>query len=117
MENINNKLILAALSVLILSGCQNHTKPPTYYPGYYQEAKYHPARYERPYYDYYGNYHAGYIAAPYEEAGRWHRAAIITTDNIGKTAYIVDPVQMEQLAEKDAAHIAADRNTVDAVVK
>ena len=116
MENSNAKLSLVALGALTLAGCNNYTNPPEYFPGYYQEAKYHEARYERPYYDYYGNYHAAYIAEPYEEKGRWHRASVLSTDNIGKAVYVM-PVEMEAEGEEDVAHIAADKNNVRAVVE
>jgi len=115
MENLNIKLGMMALSALILAGCQS-TNPPEYFPGYYQEAKYHEARYERPYYDYYGNYHAGYVQEPYEEPGRWHRASVLSADNVGKAVY-VEPAEAERLAEAEAGQIAADKNDVNAVFR
>lgn len=115
MNNIPLKVTLISLSMLGLAACQS-TNVPEYFPGYYQEAEYHSARYERPYYDYYGNYHAGYVQDSYVEPGRWHRAAVMSVDNVGKYVY-VEPAEAERMAQMQTGEIAADRNDVNAVIR
>lgn len=100
-----------ALSVLTLSACQS-TSRPEYLPGYYQPAQHHPSRYEYAYYDYYGNYHASYQRDGYTEPGRWHRAPVVSVDNINKSYYVESA-----LAEEEATEALGDVVSQDATIE
>jgi hypothetical protein len=109
MHNYKNYFL--GLSIFVLTGCQV-TQGPEYLPGYYQPEQYHPARYEYSYYDYHGNYHASYMREAYEEPGRWHRAPVVSVDNINKSYYVESA-----LAEEEATEALGDVVGEDATIE
>lgn len=115
MDGYKRILITLAMLTLILTGCQTNRQP-EYLPGYYQPAQYHPGRYEYAYYDYYGNYHAGYQREPYYEDGRWHRAPVVSLDNIQKTVYVESGLAEEEATEA-LGDVAGQDATIESLVQ
>jgi len=108
------KIVPLFLSIAALGGCVN--SQPEYMPGFYQPEQYHEARFEPAYYDYYGRYHAAYERDAYYETGRWHRAPIVSEDNLD-TAYYVETALKEEVAMSSLGEVVTEGSQIEPVIE
>lgn len=80
-----SKFFYLFLLFLGLQGCVSVQE--TYHPGYYQQAYHMPERYQRAFYDYYGNFHSAHWDGNYQVPGRWHKA-YLTNELVQRQALV-----------------------------